>query len=63
MPADLDRDGLEHYRLKTEQLLNRLCDEAESWAESGDRRPDQLTPRRAARPLAPCGLLGWLERG
>ena len=63
VPAELDRDGLEHYRLKTEQLLNRLCDEAEAWAESGARRPGQLTPRRATRPLVPRGPLGWLERG
>lgn len=61
VPADLDRDGMEHHRLKTEQLLNRLCDEAESWAESGVRRPGQLTPRRATRPLPQRGALGRLE--
>ena len=35
VPADLDRDGLEHYRVQVERLLNRLTGEAEAWAESG----------------------------
>jgi lysophospholipid acyltransferase (LPLAT)-like uncharacterized protein len=62
VPPELDRDGLEHFRLTTEQLLNHLCDDAEQWAESGSRRPGQLTPRPAARPLPPRGPLGWLEQ-
>jgi hypothetical protein len=41
IPPDLDRDGLEHYRLKTEQLLNGLTEEAEAWAASGVRRIGQ----------------------
>jgi lysophospholipid acyltransferase (LPLAT)-like uncharacterized protein len=41
VPPDLDRDGLEHHRLKAEGLLNRLTDEAERWAASGDRRIGQ----------------------
>jgi lysophospholipid acyltransferase (LPLAT)-like uncharacterized protein len=61
VPADLDRDGLEHFRLKTEQLLNRLCDESEQWAESGSRRPGQRTPRRATRVMQPREALGWLK--
>jgi lysophospholipid acyltransferase (LPLAT)-like uncharacterized protein len=46
VPADLDRDGIEHYRLRIEQLVNRLCDEAEAWATSGHWRPDQVPVRR-----------------
>jgi len=61
VPADLDRGGLEHFRLKTEQLLNRLCVESERWAESGSRRPGQRTPRPATRVLQPREALGWLE--
>jgi lysophospholipid acyltransferase (LPLAT)-like uncharacterized protein len=41
VPANLDRDGIEQHRLHVEQMLNRLTDEAEAWAESGRRRPDQ----------------------
>jgi lysophospholipid acyltransferase (LPLAT)-like uncharacterized protein len=41
IPADLDRNGLEHFRLRVEQLMNRLCDEAERWAASGLRHPQQ----------------------
>ncbi len=59
---DLDREGLEHFRLKVQQVLNRLCDEAEQWAEADSRKPGQLTPQRAVKPLAPRQALGWLER-
>jgi lysophospholipid acyltransferase (LPLAT)-like uncharacterized protein len=41
IPPNLDREGLEHHRLETERLLNRLTDQAEAWAESGDRMPGQ----------------------
>jgi len=53
VPADLDRDGIEHFREKTEMLLNRLTWEAEAWAESGTRKIDQrpLT-RQPAPPLS-----------
>lgn len=53
IPADLDRQGVEHFRCQIEALLNRLCDEAEAWACSGRRRagevvlrpgPDQVPP-------------------
>ena len=37
IPADLDRDGLEHYRCEAEKMLNRLTLEAETWAETGNR--------------------------
>jgi hypothetical protein len=38
VPAKLDRDDLESYRLWFEKLLNWLTDDAEAWAESGKRR-------------------------
>jgi hypothetical protein len=41
IPPDLDRDGLEHHRQETERLLNRLTDEAESWAVSKNRKVGQ----------------------
>ena len=41
VPPDLDREGLEHFRRRTEDLLNRLTDEAEAWAASGRRKTGQ----------------------
>ena len=35
IPQDLDRDGVEHYRVEVERMLNRLTLEAEAWATSG----------------------------
>lgn len=48
VPPDLDRDGLEHYRGRIEDLLNWLTAEAEAWAESGLRRLGQRNLRRLA---------------
>ena len=66
VPPDLDRDGIDHFRLKIEQVLNRLCGEAEQWAEAGIRRPGQLTPQRAVRrppPRLALGRLEWIRNG
>lgn len=63
VPPNLDRDGLEHFRQKIENVLNCLTTEAEAWAASGRRRPDQHklerqpgarheTPRRDVCPLS-----------
>ena len=41
VPPGLDREGLEYFRDKIEQLLNRLTLEAEAWAESGTRKINQ----------------------
>ncbi len=41
IPPDLDRDGLEQHRRQVERLLNRLTDEAESWAASQARKIGQ----------------------
>ncbi|QDU95225.1 lysophospholipid acyltransferase family protein [Lignipirellula cremea] len=45
MPPDLDRAGIEHYRLRVERMMNFLSDEAETWAVNGDRRIGQRPPR------------------
>ena len=41
-PKKLSRDGLEHYRLHAERMLNRLTTLAEQWAESGSRMEGQM---------------------
>jgi len=65
IPPKLDRSGLEYFRQKIEQLLNRLTAEAEAWAESGCRKPGQslferrTAPRQRPRRVdAPAGLEG-----
>ena len=45
IPPELDRDGLEHYRLRIENLLTRLTDEAEAWAVAGTPKIGQVTVR------------------
>ncbi len=35
VPSDLDKEGIEFYRRKIEDLLNSLSEEAEDWAASG----------------------------
>jgi lysophospholipid acyltransferase (LPLAT)-like uncharacterized protein len=50
VPPDLDRAGLEHFRQRIETLLNWASDEAERWAVSGQRKPEQLPVRKATRP-------------
>lgn len=47
IPPDLDRDGLEHHRQEVERLLNRLTDEAESWAATKSRKPGQSRLERS----------------
>ena len=53
VPPDLDRQGIEHFRVRVEGLLNRLTAEAEAWAESPTRKLGQfaLGPRYA-KPLS-----------
>ena len=51
VPANLDRDGIEYYRQKIEQLMNRLTLEAETWAESGMRKIGQMNFERRGAPL------------
>jgi lysophospholipid acyltransferase (LPLAT)-like uncharacterized protein len=49
VPANLDRDGLERYRIGLEELLNRLTLEAEAWAESGTRKVCETALRSEPR--------------
>jgi hypothetical protein len=51
VPAKLDRDGIEYYSQKIEQLLNRLTLEAEAWAESGTRKIGQMNVERRGATL------------
>jgi lysophospholipid acyltransferase (LPLAT)-like uncharacterized protein len=50
VPPNLDRHGLEHYRLRIEELMNRLTTAAEQWAASGARMPGQVNVRRRGQP-------------
>jgi lysophospholipid acyltransferase (LPLAT)-like uncharacterized protein len=51
IPADLDRAGIERYRIQVERLLNYLTGQAEDWAASGRRRPEQQPGRAQPAPL------------
>jgi lysophospholipid acyltransferase (LPLAT)-like uncharacterized protein len=53
IPPDLDREGVEHYRLKVETMLNRLTCEAEAWAEAGNGKVNEIV---ALRKPAWCRL-------
>jgi hypothetical protein len=46
LPARLDRDGIEHYRLQIERMLNRLTEEAEHWAETGWQKREGVPLRK-----------------
>ena len=46
VPANLDRDGIEHYRAGIERLLVRLSDDAEDWATSRARRHGETIVRK-----------------
>ena len=50
IPRDLDRSGMERYRQQTEQLLERLTFEAESWAAAGSRKTGQFPFNRTPKP-------------
>lgn len=51
VPPNLDREGLEHYRQRVEDLLNRLTLEAESWAEAGTRKIGEQSVVKKTRTL------------
>ncbi len=55
IPADLGREGVEHYRRRVERMLNVFTTTAEQWAESGDRRFGQ---RPLWRQGATCRMTG-----
>ncbi len=52
IPPNLNRDGVEYFRQKVETLLNRLTEEAERWAASGERKACQTRLYRASAPQA-----------
>ncbi len=45
IPAGLERDDVEPYRLAVQQLLTDFTDEANTWAEDGTRRPGEEVVR------------------
>ncbi|MBN2581228.1 MAG: lysophospholipid acyltransferase family protein [Pirellulales bacterium] len=51
VPPGLDRPGLEYFRGKIENLLNRLTVEAEAWAASGRHMRGQRRLERRGAPL------------
>ncbi len=51
VPPGLDRDGIEHYRKKVENLLNSLTTAAEDWAASGRPMEGQCDLYRSGAPL------------
>jgi lysophospholipid acyltransferase (LPLAT)-like uncharacterized protein len=51
IPPELDRAGIEYFRQKIENLMNRLTLEAEAWAESGTRKIGQMNVERRGAPL------------
>jgi lysophospholipid acyltransferase (LPLAT)-like uncharacterized protein len=51
VPPNLDREGIEYFRQKIENLLNRLTVEAEHWAGSGRRKSCQRLLDRRGAPL------------
>jgi lysophospholipid acyltransferase (LPLAT)-like uncharacterized protein len=53
VPADAERDLLEHYRVYVEQQLLAVSEQAEHWAEAGIR-----PVRRALPPVARHRLAG-----
>ncbi|HEY1600411.1 MAG TPA: lysophospholipid acyltransferase family protein [Pirellulales bacterium] len=59
IPADLDRDGLEHYRVEVERMLNRLTLEAEAWAEAGTRKVNEIVALRERAGVGRTTADGW----
>lgn len=52
VPAGLDRDGIEQYRVGVERILTHLSDDAEAWATAGTRRADQRPVRKEPSRVA-----------
>jgi lysophospholipid acyltransferase (LPLAT)-like uncharacterized protein len=53
IPRELDRNGLEACRLRTERLLNCLSAEAEAWAAAGTRKVGEVVIRNEPAPPPP----------
>lgn len=64
LPRQLDRAGIEHYRQRVGELLNRLTIEAEAWAEAGTPKLNEVqllrepSPHRFRRIDPPYSLRG-----
>ncbi|MFM8735117.1 MAG: lysophospholipid acyltransferase family protein [Pirellulales bacterium] len=52
VPAGLDREGIERYRVGVERLLTHLSDDAEAWATAGVRRDGQRPVRKEPSRVA-----------
>lgn len=50
VPRDLNRVGIEHYRVQVESVLNCLTVEAETWAESGQTLTGERPLARTSAP-------------
>ena len=59
IPAGLERDGLEHYRVEVERMLNRLTLESEAWAEAGTRKVNEFVPLRERAGVGRTTAVGW----
>lgn len=53
IPRGLEREKIEPYRLAIESLLTQLTDQANAWAESGERRRGEETLRAEFGPPPP----------
>jgi hypothetical protein len=51
IPPGLEREGLEHYRMRVQEVLSRLTCEAEAWAAAGTRKLNQCCVRAEPAPL------------
>lgn len=49
VPPKLGRDQIEVYRVWVERILNKVCQEAETWARAGTRKLNQSVLRRPER--------------
>lgn len=53
VPRGLEREKIEPYRANLEKLLTQLTDQANAWAESGERRHGEQTLRSQFGPSPP----------
>jgi hypothetical protein len=63
IPLDVDRQGVERYRLRVERMLNVFTVRAEEWAASGTRYLDQYPAWKQGTTARPRGRLGRLADG
>jgi hypothetical protein len=56
LPKSLDRDGIEHYRLRAERLMNCLSADAEAWAVAGTPKAGEIVMKPHRYPAPPRTL-------